>query len=127
MRIKPILLGGVSVNEEELTRCAGCQFSLLVSGRRLPDIPIPGFYSHPICQELEKRERIALISSGGSERKYGCLRQPSLISRLKSRYRCCSSFPARIDGGGDRNGTPMRSAPILKSILLGNKLTVLIK
>ncbi|QDQ30873.1 L-fucose operon activator [Salmonella enterica subsp. enterica serovar Typhimurium] len=39
--------------------CAGCQFNLLVSGRQLPDIPIQVFTnSHPICQELGKRERI---------------------------------------------------------------------
>ena len=41
--------------------------------------------SHPICHELGKRERIQLISSGGTlERKYGCYVNPSLISQLKS-------------------------------------------
>ena len=41
--------------------------------RQLPDINIQVFTnSHPICHELGKRERIKLISSGGTlERKYG--------------------------------------------------------
>lgn len=54
--------------------------------RQLPDINIQVFTnSHPICHELGKRERIKLISSGGTlERKYGCYVNPSLISQLKS-------------------------------------------
>ncbi|XPE36595.1 L-fucose operon activator [Shigella flexneri] len=54
--------------------------------RQLPDINIQVFTnSHPICHELGKRERIQLISSGGTlERKYGCYVNPSLISQLKS-------------------------------------------
>ena len=53
--------------------------------RQLPDINIHIFTnSHPICQELGKREHIQLISSGGQlERKYGCYVNPSLISQLK--------------------------------------------
>ncbi|MBI0679347.1 L-fucose operon activator [Citrobacter koseri] len=53
--------------------------------RQLPDIDIHVFTnSHPICQELGKREHIQLISSGGQlERKYGCYVNPSLISQLK--------------------------------------------
>ncbi|VDZ86649.1 L-fucose operon activator [Kluyvera intermedia] len=53
--------------------------------RQLPDINIHVFTnSHPICQELGKREHIQLISSGGQlERKYGCYVNPSLISQLK--------------------------------------------
>lgn len=53
--------------------------------RQLPDINIHVFTnSHPICQELGKREHIQLISSGGQlERKYGCYINPSLISQLK--------------------------------------------
>jgi Transcriptional regulators of sugar metabolism len=53
--------------------------------RQLPDINLHVFTnSHPICQELGKREHIQLISSGGQlERKYGCYVNPSLISQLK--------------------------------------------
>lgn len=53
--------------------------------RQLPDIDIHVFTnSHPICQELGKRQHIQLISSGGQlERKYGCYVNPSLISQLK--------------------------------------------
>lgn len=53
--------------------------------RQLPDIEIDVFTnSHPICQELGKREHIQLITSGGKlERKYGCYVNPSLISQLK--------------------------------------------
>jgi DeoR family L-fucose operon activator len=41
--------------------------------------------SHPICQELGKREQIQLTCSGGKlARKYGCYVNPSLISQLKS-------------------------------------------
>lgn len=53
--------------------------------RQLPDINIHVVTnSQPICQELAKRERLQLISSGGHlERKYGCYVNPSLISQLK--------------------------------------------
>ncbi len=53
--------------------------------RQLPDINLDVFTnSHPICQELAKREHIQLISSGGTlQRKYGCYVNPSLISQLK--------------------------------------------
>lgn len=53
--------------------------------RQLPDIPIQVFTnSHPICQELGKREHIELISSGGKlERKHGCYVNSALISQLK--------------------------------------------
>lgn len=54
--------------------------------RQLPDCNLHVFTnSHPICQELAKREHLQLISSGGTlERKYGCYVNPSLISQLKS-------------------------------------------
>lgn len=54
--------------------------------RQLPDCNLHVFTnSHPICQELSKRDHLQLISSGGTlERKYGCYVNPSLISQLKS-------------------------------------------
>lgn len=54
--------------------------------RQLPDINITIFTSsHPICQELGKRENIQLISSGGLlQRKYGCYVNQALISQIKS-------------------------------------------
>lgn len=53
--------------------------------RQLPDIDIRVFTnSHPICQELGKRQHIQLVSCGGIlERKYGCYVNRSLISQLK--------------------------------------------
>lgn len=54
--------------------------------RQLPDIDLQVFTnSHPICQELSKRENIQLTCSGGTlQRKYGCYVNSSLISQLKS-------------------------------------------
>lgn len=88
--------------------------------RQLPDIPIQVFTnSHPICQELGKRERIALISSGGQlERKYGCYVNPSLISQLKSLDIDLFIFSCEgIDGGGDLWDSNAINADF-KSILL---------
>ncbi|MGC6083944.1 L-fucose operon activator [Enterobacter hormaechei] len=54
--------------------------------RQLDDCEITIFTnSHPICIELGKREKINLISSGGSlHRKYGCYISPSLFHQVKS-------------------------------------------
>ena len=54
--------------------------------RQLPDRPLHVFTnSQPICQELAKRDQIALTCSGGTlQRKYGCYVNPALISQLKS-------------------------------------------
>ncbi|SCB94034.1 transcriptional regulator, DeoR family [Kosakonia oryziphila] len=54
--------------------------------RQLPDCNLHVFTnSHPICQELGKREHLQLSSSGGTlERKYGCYVNRSLISQIKS-------------------------------------------
>ncbi|HBJ2289153.1 TPA: transcriptional regulator, partial [Salmonella enterica] len=72
-----------------------------------------------ICQELGKRERIALISSGGQlERKYGCYVNPSLISQLKSLDIDLFIFSCEgIDGGGDLWDSNAINADF-KSILL---------
>ncbi|HFQ8225799.1 TPA: L-fucose operon activator [Citrobacter freundii] len=71
--------------------------------RQLPDINIQVFTnSQPICQELGKRQRIQLISSGGRlERKHGCYVNPALISQLKSLEVDLFIFSCEgIDGGG---------------------------
>lgn len=54
--------------------------------RQLPDINIQVFTnSHPICQELGKRQHIQLICAGGRlERKHGCYVNPSLLSQVKA-------------------------------------------
>lgn len=90
--------------EEGMTIALDASSTCWYLARQLPDIPIQVFTnSHPICQELGKRERIALISSGGQlERKYGCYVNPSLISQLKSLDIDLFIFSCEgIDGGGD--------------------------
>ncbi len=54
--------------------------------RQLLDIKIEVFSnSDAICHEVGMRDRLELISSGGTlECKYGCYVDPSLISQLKS-------------------------------------------
>lgn len=70
--------------------------------RQLPDINIRVFTnSHPICHELGKRERIQLISSGGTlERKYGCYVNPSLISQQIAGNRSVYFSCEGIDSSG---------------------------
>ncbi|EDZ5669539.1 L-fucose operon activator [Salmonella enterica] len=90
--------------EEGMTIALDASSTCWYLARQLPDIPIQVFTnSHPICQELGKRERIALISSGGQlERKYGCYVNPSLISQLKSLDIDLFIFSCEgIDSGGD--------------------------
>ncbi|MQJ98180.1 L-fucose operon activator, partial [Escherichia coli] len=90
--------------EEGMTIALDASSTCWYLARQLPDIPIQVFTNrHPICQELGKRERIALISSGGQlERKYGCYVNPSLISQLKSLDIDLFIFSCEgIDGGGD--------------------------
>ncbi|EAA7242752.1 L-fucose operon activator [Salmonella enterica subsp. salamae] len=90
--------------EEGMTIALDASSTCWYLARQLPDIPVQVFTnSHPICQELGKRERITLISSGGQlERKYGCYVNPSLISQLKSLDIDLFIFScAGIDGGGD--------------------------
>ncbi len=82
--------------------------------RQLPDINIQVFTnSHPICHELGKRERIQLISSGGTlERKYGCYVNPSLISNLNRWKSICLFFLVKGSIAAAHCGTPMRSTLI---------------
>ncbi len=82
--------------------------------RQLPDINIQVFTnSHPICHELGKRERIQLISSGGTlERKYGCYVNPSLISQLKSLEIDLFIFLVKGSIAAAHCGTPMPSTLI---------------
>lgn len=106
--------------EEEMTIALDASSTCWYLARQLPDIPIQVFTnSHPICQELGKRERIALISSGGQlERKYGCYVNPSLISQLKSLDIDLFIFSCEgIDGGGDLWDSNAINADF-KSILL---------
>ncbi len=106
--------------EEGMTIALDASSTCWYLARQLPDIPIQVFTnSHPICQELGKRERIALISSGGQlERKYGCYVNPSLISQLKSLdIDLFLFFCEGIDGGGDLWGSNAVNADF-KSILL---------
>ncbi|EGC1905862.1 L-fucose operon activator [Salmonella enterica] len=106
--------------EEGMTIALDASSTCWYLARRLPDIPIQVFTnSHPICQELGKRERIALISSGGQlERKYGCYVNPSLISQLKSLDIDLFIFSCEgIDGGGDLWDSNAINADF-KSILL---------
>ncbi len=72
--------------EEGMTIALDASSTCWYLARQLPDINIRVFTnSHPICQELGKREYIQLISSGGQlERKYGCYVNPSLIFQLKA-------------------------------------------
>lgn len=90
--------------EEGMTIALDASSTCWYLARQLPDIRIQVFTnSHPICQELGKRERITLISSGGQlERKYGCYVNPSLISQLKSLDIDLFIFSCEgIDGSGD--------------------------
>ncbi|EBX9239428.1 DNA-binding transcriptional activator FucR [Salmonella enterica] len=106
--------------EEGMTIALDASSTCWYLARQLPDIPIQVFTnSHPICQELGKRERIALISSGGQlERKYGCYVNPSLISQLKSLDIDLFIFSCEgIDGGGDLWDSNAINADF-KSILL---------
>ncbi|ELC5899984.1 L-fucose operon activator [Salmonella enterica] len=106
--------------EEGMTIALDASSTCWYLARQLPDIPIQVFTnSHPICQELGKRERITLISSGGQlERKYGCYVNPSLISQLKSLDIDLFIFSCEgIDGGGDRWDSNAINADF-KSILL---------
>ncbi|EAA3384827.1 L-fucose operon activator [Salmonella enterica subsp. enterica] len=106
--------------EEGMTIALDASSTCWYLARQLPDIPIQVFTnSHPICQELVKRERIALISSGGQlERKYGCYVNPSLISQLKSLDIDLFIFSCEgIDGGGDLWDSNAINADF-KSILL---------
>ncbi|ECP2538725.1 L-fucose operon activator [Salmonella enterica subsp. enterica serovar Brunei] len=106
--------------EEGMTIALDASSTCWYLARLLPDIPIQVFTnSHPICQELGKRERIALISSGGQlERKYGCYVNPSLISQLKSLDIDLFIFSCEgIDGGGDLWDSNAINADF-KSILL---------
>ncbi|ECF7064380.1 L-fucose operon activator [Salmonella enterica subsp. enterica] len=106
--------------EEGMTIALDASSTCWYLARQLPDIPIQVFTnSHPICQELGKRERIALISSGGLlERKYGCYVNPSLISQLKSLDIDLFIFSCEgIDGGGDLWDSNAINADF-KSILL---------
>ncbi|EKI7647214.1 L-fucose operon activator [Salmonella enterica] len=106
--------------EEGMTIALDASSTCWYLARQLPDIPIQVFTnSHPICQELGKRERIALISSSGQlERKYGCYVNPSLISQLKSLDIDLFIFSCEgIDGGGDLWDSNAINADF-KSILL---------
>ncbi|PCT49815.1 L-fucose operon activator [Salmonella enterica] len=106
--------------EEGMTIALDASSTCWYLARQLPDIPIQVFTnSHPICQELGKRERNALISSGGQlERKYGCYVNPSLISQLKSLDIDLFIFSCEgIDGGGDLWDSNAINADF-KSILL---------
>lgn len=106
--------------EEGMTIALDASSTCWYLARQLPDIPIQVFTnSHPICQELGKRERITLISSGGQlERKYGCYVNPSLISQLKSLDIDLFIFSCEgIDGGGDLWDSNAINADF-KSILL---------
>ncbi|EEF3169064.1 L-fucose operon activator [Salmonella enterica] len=106
--------------EEGMTIALDASSTCWYLARQLPDIPIQVFTnSHPICQELGKRERIALISSGGQlERKYGCYVNPSLISQLKSLDIDLFIFSCEgIGGGGDLWDSNAINADF-KSILL---------
>ncbi|HHC0596493.1 TPA: L-fucose operon activator [Salmonella enterica] len=106
--------------EEGMTIALDASSTCWYLALQLPDIPIQVFTnSHPICQELGKRERIALISSGGQlERKYGCYVNPSLISQLKSLDIDLFIFSCEgIDGGGDLWDSNAINADF-KSILL---------
>ncbi|ENK0705811.1 L-fucose operon activator [Salmonella enterica] len=106
--------------EEGMTIALDASSTCWYLARQLPDIPIQVFTnSHPICQELGKRERIALISSGGQlERKYGCYVNPSLISQLKSLDIDLFIFSCEgIDSGGDLWDSNVINADF-KSILL---------
>ncbi|EBC0840529.1 L-fucose operon activator [Salmonella enterica] len=106
--------------EEGMTIALDASSTCWYLARQLPDIPIQVFTnSHPIYQELGKRERIALISSGGQlERKYGCYVNPSLISQLKSLDIDLFIFSCEgIDGGGDLWDSNAINADF-KSILL---------
>ncbi|EEJ0025559.1 L-fucose operon activator [Salmonella enterica subsp. enterica] len=106
--------------EEGMTIALDASSTCWYLARQLPDIPIQVFTnSHPICQELGKRERIALISSGGQlERKYGCYVNPSLISQLKSLDIDLFIFSCEgIDSGGDLWDSNAINADF-KSILL---------
>ncbi|EAZ9700264.1 L-fucose operon activator [Salmonella enterica subsp. enterica serovar Typhimurium] len=106
--------------EEGMTIALDASSTCWYLARQLPDIPIQVVTnSHPICQELGKRERIALISSGGQlERKYGCYVNPSLISQLKSLDIDLFIFSCEgIDGGGDLWDSNAINADF-KSILL---------
>ena len=80
-----IARGALAWIEEGMVIALDASSTCWYLARQLPDINIHVFTnSHPICQELGKRERIQLISSGGQlERKYGCYVTPSLISQLK--------------------------------------------
>ncbi|EGB7045082.1 L-fucose operon activator [Salmonella enterica] len=111
---------GLAWIEEGMTIALDASSTCWYLARQLPDIPIQVFTnSHPICQELGKRERIALISSGGQlERKYGCYVNPSLISQLKSLDIDLFIFSCEgIDGGGDLWDSNAINADF-KSILL---------
>ncbi|EJL1908080.1 L-fucose operon activator [Salmonella enterica] len=106
--------------EEGMTIALDASSTCWYLARQLPDIPIQVFTnSHPICQELGKRERITLISSGGQlERKYGCYVNPSLISQLKSLDIDLFIFSCEgIDDGGDLWDSNAINADF-KSILL---------
>ncbi|HAU3159025.1 TPA: L-fucose operon activator [Salmonella enterica subsp. houtenae] len=106
--------------EEGMTIALDASSTCWYLARQLPDIPVQVFTnSHPICQELGKRELIALISSGGQlERKYGCYVNPSLISQLKSLDIDLFIFSCEgIDGGGDLWDSNAINADF-KSILL---------
>ncbi|EDX9717236.1 L-fucose operon activator [Salmonella enterica subsp. salamae] len=106
--------------EEGMTIALDASSTCWYLARQLPDIPVQVFTnSHPICQELGKRERIALISSGGQlERKYGCYVNSSLISQLKSLDIDLFIFSCEgIDGGGDLWDSNAINADF-KSILL---------
>ncbi|HFD9094671.1 TPA: L-fucose operon activator [Salmonella enterica] len=106
--------------EEGMTIALDASSTCWYLARQLPDIPIQVFTnSHPICQELGKRERIALINSGGQlERKYGCYVNPSLISQLKSLDIDLFIFSCEgIDSGGDLWDSNAINADF-KSILL---------
>ncbi|EKG9374542.1 L-fucose operon activator [Salmonella enterica subsp. enterica serovar Newport] len=106
--------------EEGMTIALDASSTCWYLARQLPDIPIQVFTnSPPICQELGKRERIALISSGGQlERKYGCYVNPSLISQLKSLDIDLFIFSCEgIDSGGDLWDSNAINADF-KSILL---------
>ncbi|HAU3222678.1 TPA: L-fucose operon activator [Salmonella enterica subsp. houtenae] len=106
--------------EEGMTIALDASSTCWYLARQLPDIPVQVFTnSHPICQELGKRERIALISSGGQlERKYGCYVNPSLISQLKSLDIDLFIFSCEgIDSGGDLWDSNAINADF-KSILL---------
>lgn len=80
-----IARGSLAWIEEGMVIALDASSTCWYLARQLPDINIQVFTnSHPICQELGKREHIQLISSGGQlERKYGCYVNPSLISQLK--------------------------------------------